>query len=411
MSGPADRVFFTAMTDVHRIIERITPELVALRREIHAHPELAFEEFETSRRVEAVLRRLRGLHVQTGLAKTGVVATLNPDKPGPCIALRAELDALPIDEMTGAAHTSKIPGKMHACGHDGHMACLVGAAMVLSEIADELPGKVKFIFQPAEESGGGGEKLCVAGVLDAPRVDAIFALHGWPYLDLGCVGVCHGPAMAATNPWHVTIHGQGAHAAYPHRGVDPILVAAHVVTAVQSIASRHVDPLDAVVVTVATIRAGTAGNIIPATAELGGTIRTLDAAVRQSAVERFKSLVEQTAAAFGARASVEVQWGYPALVNDEVACALVSEVASEVVGTSRVADRMRPSMGGEDFAYYAERVPAAFWRLGVRRGDPEGQPTLHQANYDFADEAIPLGVRMHCEIARRFLKQDGRLRS
>lgn len=399
------------MTDVHRIIERITPELVALRREIHAHPELAFEEFETARRVETTLRSLRGLHIQTGLAKTGVVATLNADKPGPCVALRAELDALPIHEATGAPYSSKTPGKMHACGHDGHTACLVGSAIVLSEIADQLPGKVKFIFQPAEESGGGGEKLCEAGVLESPRVDAIFGLHGWPYMDLGSVGLCPGPAMAATNPWRVTIHGKGAHAAYPHRGVDPIVVAAHVVTAVQSIASRNIDPLDAAVVTVATIHAGTAGNVIPETVELSGTIRTLDAAVRQNAVGRFESLVEQTAAAFGARASVEVQWGYPVLVNDEAASAFVSEVAREVVGTSRVDDRQRPSMGGEDFAYYAERVPAAFWRLGVRRGDPAHQPTLHQPNYDFADEAIPLGVRMHCEIARRFLRQNGRLRS
>ncbi|HWL92936.1 MAG TPA: M20 family metallopeptidase [Phycisphaerae bacterium] len=390
-------------SDIAAEIARITPALAALRHEIHAHPELAFEEIETAKRILDRLTPLKNLRIQTGLAKTGIVATLNADKPGRCVALRAEMDALPIEEKTGAAYASNISGKMHACGHDGHSTCLVGAAIVLSQMADKLPGKVKFIFQPAEESGGGGGILCEQGVLGDPDVDAAFALHGWPYMDLGEVGICPGPAMAATNPWKIVIRGKGAHAAYPHRGVDPIVVAAHVVTALQTIASRNIDPLDAVVVTVATINAGTAGNIIPESAELTGTIRTLDADVRQRVVERFCGLVEQTAAAFGATARVDLRWGYPVVVNDGKMSALVADVAREIVGPEKVQENLRPSMGGEDFAYYAERVPAAFWRLGVRRGDPAVQPTLHQPTYDFPDEAIPLAVRMHCEIAMRFL--------
>lgn len=392
------------MSRFQHSIESIRPELIALRHEIHAHPELAFEEHETARRITQRLERAGNLKIQTGLAKTGVVATLNGDKPGPCVALRAELDALPITEETGAPYASKIAGKMHACGHDGHATCLVGAAMVLSSLASELPGRVKFIFQPAEESGGGGGILCEEGVLENPTVDAAFALHGWPYMDLGEIGIAPGPAMASTNPWKITIHGRGAHAAYPHRSVDPIVVAAHLVTALQTIASRNTDPLDAVVVTVATIKSGTAGNIIPDTAELSGTIRTLDAGVRSRVIERFTTLAEQTAAAFGAKARVDLGWGYPVLVNDAGAVAHVADVARRVVGAEKVADQLRPSMGGEDFAYYAERVPVAFWRLGVRRGDPAKQATLHQPTYDFPDEAIALGVRMHCEIAQSFLE-------
>ncbi len=240
-------------------------------------------------------------------------------------------------------------------------------------------------------------------MLDDPPVNAAFAMHGWPYMDMGHVGVCPGPAMAATNPWKITIRGCGAHAAYPHRGVDPIVAAAHVVTALQTIASRGVDPLDAVVVTVATINAGTAGNVIPDTAELMGTIRTLDSGVRSRVVERFCAIVEQTAAAFGAKAHVDLGWGYPVLVNDPAASAFVASVARAVVGDDKVDDTVRPSMGGEDFAYYAQRVPAVLWRLGVRQGDPAKQATLHQPTYDFPDAAIAPAVRMHCEIATHFL--------
>ncbi len=391
------------MNPIARLVEDATPPAVALRHELHAHPELGFQEHDTARRIHDRLLQIPNLRVQTGVAGTGIVALLNADRDGPCVALRAELDALPITEETNAAYASKSLGRMHACGHDGHMACLVGAAMVLSKIADTLPGRVKFVFQPAEEGGGGAKVMIDAGALNDPMVDAAFALHGWPDLDLGTIAVSAGPVMASADFFTITIRGRGTHAAYPHRGVDPIVVASHVVVALQTIASRTVDPLKSVVVTVGTLHAGTANNIIPETAIMEGTIRTLDPAVRTSVLARFQTLVAQTAAAHGATAEIEMGNGYTVLLNDPRAAALVRSAATTVDRADRCVES-GPSMGGEDFAFIAERVPAAFWRLGVRQGDPASQPTLHQSTYNFPDAAIPLGIRMHCEIARRFLQ-------
>jgi amidohydrolase len=276
---------------------------------------------------------------------------------------------------------------MHACGHDGHTSCLVGAAKVLSKLADSLPGKVKFIFQPAEEGGGGGDVMCREGVLDNPKVDAIFALHGWPLLEMGTVGVKGGPALAA----------------YPHTGIDPIVVASHIVAALQSVASRFTDPLDSAVVTVAKFIAGTTYNIIPASAQLSGTIRTLRPETRVKTVALVEQIIRNTAAAFGARADIQIREGYPGVVNDVNAAGLVADVARETFGEARVRTDILPSMGGEDFAYYQQHVPGAFWRLGVARGDVTKQPQLHQSTYNFPDEAMPDAIRMHCEIARRYL--------
>lgn len=391
------------MDRVQELIQEVVPSITALRHEIHANPEMGFEEHETARRVVSQLEPLGNLKIQTGVAKTGVVATLNRDKRGKCVALRAELDCLPIQEQSDLPYKSNTPGKMHACGHDGHTSCLVGAARVLSRLADELPGKVKFVFQPAEEGGAGAREMYNAGVLENPKVDAIFALHGWPGLELGTIGVRGGPTLAATNPWRMTVHGVGAHAAYPHKGIDPILAASHIVVALQSIASRFVDPLESVVVTVAEFHAGTADNIIPPKVELVGTLRTLSPRVREKAIALIRQIATTTASAFGARADVTITDGYPALINNHEAAAFVESVARDVMGDGALAEEVTPSMGGEDFAYYAERIPAVFWRLGVRTGDSSAQPGLHHPTYNFPDAAIQYGIRMHCEIARRFL--------
>lgn len=392
------------MKDIQGIVESVLSEVVGLRHEIHAHPELAYQEHETSRRVVERLSKIPGLKIQTGLAGgTGIVATLNGGKSGKCVALRAELDALPVHEETGRAYASKTPGKMHACGHDGHTSALVGAAMVLSKMADELPGAVKFIWQPAEESGGGGEKMCKEGVLDSPKVDAIFACHGWPSLPVGHVGVRSGAVLASTNPWTLTVHGKGTHAAYPHKGIDPIVVACQIVNAWQTIVSRGTSPTDSCVVTVGKFHAGTAENIIPPAAVLGGTIRTLNPETRKWAVGEVRRIAEKTAEALGARAEIEIREGYPVMVNDARAAEFVAGVARDVVGTGNVETNEPPSLGGEDFAYYAQRVPAAFWRLGVREKGVDEMPALHHPKYDFNDAALPIGVRMHCEIVRRYL--------
>lgn len=389
--------------DIRALIDDVVPQITTLRHELHAHPELAYEEVETSRRVREALERIPRLAIRTGLAGTGIVATLNADKPGRCVALRADMDALPITEETGLFYASKHAGRMHACGHDGHTACLVGAAIVLARIADELPGRVKFIFQPAEESGGGGERMCREGALDDPKVDAVFALHGWPTLPIGRVGVRRGPVLAATNPWKLTVHGRGTHAAYPHRGIDPIVVACQIVGAWQTIVSRRTSPTDSVVVTVGQFHAGTADNIIPPAATLSGTIRSLTPETRAAAVAQVREIAEHVAQAHGARAEIEIREGYPALINDDRAAEHVEQTARAVLGPEQLECSEPPSLGGEDFAYYAQRVPAAFWRLGVRDPASPEMPGLHHPKYDFADRALPIGIRMHCEIARRFL--------
>ncbi|MCB9851454.1 MAG: amidohydrolase [Phycisphaerales bacterium] len=390
--------------DIEAAIHRAVPVATRLRHEIHAHPELGYEEVETARRVHACLSSLPNIEIQTGIAKTGIVALLNSDRAGPTVALRAELDALPVQELSDLPHKSTIPNRMHACGHDGHTACLVGAAIALSELAAEIPGCVKFIWQPAEEGLAGGALMIDAGILDHPKVDAAFAMHGWPYMPLGKIGVRAGATMASADFFDMTIRGVGAHAAYPHRSVDPIYVGAQIVNAVQSIASRGVDPLDAVVVSVTQFQAGTANNIIPATARLTGTIRTLREPVRASALGRFEAIARQTAAAHGASVDLEMGRGYPVLINDASCAGFVNDVTRDVFGEAAVQGDMPACMGGEDFAFFAQRVPAAFWRLGVATQPPESQPTLHQATYDFPDAAIPTAIRMHCEIAVRFLR-------
>ena len=388
------------MRDIAPIIDGVVDEITSLRHEIHENPELKYEESGTAERVLKHIRPIEGIEIRTGVAETGVVATLGGERDGPCVALRADMDALPMEETTDVAYRSKVPGKMHACGHDGHTSCLVGAVKVLSEIRDDLEGPVKFIFQPAEEGGAGGKRMCEEGVLDDPKVDAIFGFHGWPDFPQGQVGVHPGAFLASSDTFDITIGGTGAHAAFPHFGVDPIVVASHVVTAIQSVVSRNTDPLQSAVVTVADIKAGTAYNIIPQTATLKGTIRALDEMVRQTTHERVRQIAEKTAEAFGARADVTNRFGYPVTFNHQNACDYAQGV---VDGIEDLAGQdMLPVMGGEDFSFYSERIPAMFLALGVRPLDRDTYPNLHQSDYDFADGAIPHGIRLHTEIARQF---------
>jgi len=390
------------MTDIATEIERLHPSLTELRHLLHAHPELGYQERETAHRLVERLEKLPGMSIRTGVAETGIVATLGAEKTGPCIALRADMDALPIQEETGVEYTSRNAGRMHACGHDGHMACLVGAAMVLAQHADRLAGPVKFIFQPAEEGGAGGKRMYQEKALQEPRVDAIFALHGWPTLEIGTVAVRPGPIMAHVTDFEITVHGTGTHAAMPDRGVDTILVASQIVVALQSIVARNTEPTEPAVVTVGAFNAGTATNIIPPAAHLRGTIRALTNKTKVTVKAHLKHIAEQTAAAFGARADVRLIPLYPGLSNDAKAAEFVSEIARDVVGEHAVIADEPPTLGGEDFAFYARSIPAAFWWLGVRPRGAETCAGLHQPTFDFNDEAIPLGVRMHCEAALRF---------
>ena len=393
------------MQGVSPIIDRVLNDIVALRHEIHANPELAYEESGTAERVLKHIQPIDGLDIRTGMAETGIVATLGAEKKGLCVALRADMDALPIEETNDVPYKSKIPGKMHACGHDGHTSCLVGAVKVLSEIRDELEGPVKFIFQPAEEGGAGGKRMCEEDALLNPDVDAIFGFHGWPALPQGQIGVRAGAFLASSDKFDITIEGTGAHAAFPHLGIDPIVIASHVITAIQSIVSRNTDPLQSAVVTVAEVKAGTTYNIIPQTATLKGTIRALDESVRQMAHQRVRLVAEKTAEAFGARADVSTEFGYPITFNHQNACDYAEKIVAGIEGLN--AEEMMPVMGGEDFSFYSERIPAMFLALGVRPSGRDSYPNLHQSDYDFDDGAVPHGIRLHVEIARQFAKNWG----
>ncbi|MFG0256302.1 MAG: M20 family metallopeptidase [Phycisphaerales bacterium JB043] len=389
--------------DLGSMVDEVVGDVVAIRHDLHAHPELMYQERRTSGRVCEVLDRL-GIECRSGLAGgTGVLAHL-PATTGSevCVGLRADMDALPIFEQTGLAYASTHEGVMHACGHDGHTAMLLGAAMVLARL-EERPFGVTFVFQPAEEGGAGGERMCEDGCLDGSvlggSVRWMYGLHGWPVMALGEVGTRAGALLASTDDFEVVVRGVQAHAAMPHVGVDPIVASSAIVTGLQTIGSRSVDPLDSVVCTVGRFHAGSANNVIPSEARLTGTVRTLRETTRALAEERFRALVERIASAHGCEASVDWKVGYPVTSNDARLVDHWRALAVERVGEARVVDVPQPFMGGEDFAFYGERVPSCFFLLGLC---PEGETDpalLHTPGFDFNDEAIPLGVEMFVRLA------------
>jgi amidohydrolase len=392
------------MNRIDSIVSRILPEIVELRHTLHAHPELGLQEHWTSSTVSQRLAGLPGLAVQTGVGgTTGIKAVLGGDRVGPAVLLRADMDALPIQEAGDLPYKSQINGNMHACGHDGHTACLVGTATVLAQIADELPGPVVFLFQPAEESGGGGKLLIDAGVLDSPKVGAAFALHGWPMIKVGRIGLCRGRAMAATGGFRIAVKAKGGHGAAPHETADPIVISARVIDALQQISSRMISPLQPVVVTVGTIHGGTAVNIIPSRVEMSGTARALSDEVMSQVLRHIEQIVAHTAAAFGAEAEVSVFEAYPGVYNDPAACDFVARVARESLGPEAVVEH-GPTMDGEDFAYYLQKVPGAMIRLGM---DAPGRPAamLHQPQYDFNDDALAVGIKVLANLAVRWLQE------
>ncbi|MEM0983029.1 MAG: amidohydrolase [Planctomycetota bacterium] len=394
----------TTTTDIRALIRAELDELVAIRRDLHAHPELAFEEIRTSGVVQRELEAL-GAGVRTHYAKgTGVVGFL-PGDAERSVALRADMDALPIVEQTGIEHASTLDGVMHACGHDGHTTILLGAARVLSKI-ENRPNPVTFVFQPAEEGGGGGELMAQEGALagedgggiGAPA-RAIYGLHGWPELDLGKVGTRAGPLLASTDDFVVTIRGVQAHAAWPHAGRDPIVCAAQVINALQTVVSRSSNPADAVVLTVGAIHGGTADNIIPESVSFIGTIRTLDDTNRAMAERRFKEIVDGVTRSMGCRAEIDWKPGYPVTRNEAGATETFFKIADRAFGAERVERVPEAFMGGEDFSYYGEHVPACFFILGLKPPGVREMPQLHQPDFDFNDDAIAVGVEAMVRVA------------
>ncbi|MGD0138147.1 MAG: M20 family metallopeptidase [Tepidisphaeraceae bacterium] len=376
-----------------------------LRHRLHRIPELAFQEFKTAEIIRAELDRLAIAHVDGVTDAPTATLSLIGDPAKPCVALRADIDALPILEQTGLAYCSTHPGRMHACGHDGHTAALLATAGILHELQDELRVCVKLIFQPAEEEGGGADRLVRAGALDGrigPPVRAIFGLHGWPGLPVGCVASKPGPVMAAVDIFKATIIGKGCHGAFPHLGVDPIVPACESVVNLQQIVSRDLDPTEPAVVTVGIIHAGAATNVIPDQAIFEGTARTLSDATR--AAVKAAVFRRITAVASAARCTATIDWleGYPATINDPAMTDYVAKIARQALGPDRYFPAGRPSMGGEDFAYYLQKVPGCFFLVGVEPPGSGGYPSLHNDHYDFTDAALPVAMRMYVELIRNF---------
>ena len=390
------------MKDIDPLVKAVLPDIVTLRHDLHQHPELGYEEYRTARRVLEHLSTNPDLDLRTGVGETGIVATLGAEKSGPCVALRADMDALPIEETSDLPYKSQIPGKMHACGHDGHTSCLVGAAKVLAQCTNDLEGPVKFIFQPAEEVGAGGRRLCEEGALENPKPEAIFGLHGAPGLPQGQIGTCHGAFLASADTFEIDIEGQGTHAAFPHTGIDPVLIASQIVVALQTIVSRNIDPLSPAVVTVGQIIAGTATNVIPSTAQLRGTVRALDEDMRAHVLERVVHIATHVAESMNGSAEVHIENGYPILNNNPRAKQTLETIITES-NTAKIVD-LSPIMGAEDFAFYAEQIPAMFCMLGLLPQGHRSAPGLHQSDFDFADGALPYGIKMHVEIARNFAR-------
>jgi len=377
----------------------IQGEIASIRRDIHAHPELAFEETRTSDIVAAKLREW-GLEVTRGLGKTGVIGTLRKGNSVKSIGLRADMDALPMDEINDFEHRSQNTGRMHACGHDGHTAMLLGAAKLLSETQD-FEGAVHFIFQPAEEGGGGAKVMIEDGLFEKFPCDAVFAIHNRPGVPLGHIVTRGGPMLASADRWDIRIIGKGGHAAHPHFTLDPMVVGANIVLMLQTIVSRNVDPIDSSVVTVGFFKAGSAYNVIPGDVHIGGTTRTTTPANRAMVKRRIDEICEGAAKMHGVKIEVEHKPGYPPTVNDVNRARFAIEVAAGVCGEHAVKDTIRPSMGSEDFSYMLEKVPGAMVMLG-NGGGPEAV-SLHNSRYDFNDMAIPFGVSFFVRTVERFL--------
>ncbi|TMQ70775.1 MAG: amidohydrolase [Candidatus Eisenbacteria bacterium] len=377
-------------------------ELIEVRRDLHAHPETAFDEVRTSGFVAARLRAMK-LEARTGIGKTGVLAMVKGGRPGKTVLLRADMDALPIQEENDVPYRSQTAGAMHACGHDCHTSILLGVAQKLIQESSSWPGQVKLCFQPAEEQGGGADAMIQDGALENPAPDAAFGLHVWQDLDLGKVGVTSGPFMAAVDEFTVTISGKGAHAAQPHLGVDPVLCAAHMVTALQAIASREVDPFREVVVSVTQFHAGTAFNIIPPAATLNGTVRVFDPATWEQLPGRFERVVRGAAAAFDCRVDLKYTRHNRPTVNDPRMATLARAVAAEVVGEENVVDDLR-TMGGEDFSAFLARVPGCFIAIGSRNESKGLTFGHHHPRFDVDERCLGIGAEILLRTARRFLE-------
>ncbi len=384
------------MPVINRIAE-FEPEMRAWRRHLHAHPELSLDLPETAAFVAARLREIGVDEIHTGIAQTGIVALIRGAQVGPVIGLRADMDALPIEEETGAPYASTRPGLMHACGHDGHTAILLGAARYLAETRN-FAGSVALIFQPAEETVGGGRIMCEEGMMDRFGISRVFALHNAPEIPFGRIHLRPGAFTAATDEFRITIRGKGGHAAYPHTAIDPVPAMLQAGQALQAIPARRVDPMVPVVVSLTVLSAGEANNVIPAKGLLAGTVRTYDEALRRRIADDVRRIAEASAAAHGCTAEVAYEFGYPPSVNDADEAAFAARVAAQVVGAERVDAECPASMGGEDFSYMLRERPGAMVLLGTGPG-----AFCHHPAFDYNDDASPIGASWFARLVETAL--------
>lgn len=366
-------------------------EIVAWRREFHRHPECGFHEVWTAARVAEILMGIPELEVTTGVAETGVVALLEGGHPGPCLLVRADMDGLPIHELNRHEYRSENDGVMHACGHDAHMAMQLGAIKYLAARRADLHGTVKFVFQPAEEGPGGAKPMIDAGVMENPRVDAAIGYHIWNSLPVGKVGMVDGPTMAHTDTFEIMIQGKGGHGAAPHTSVDSVVVAAHIITAMQSIVARSIDPLERAVVTVGKMSAGDRHNIIAHTARLSGTARSFSPEIAQLIPERVAAIAEHTCQAFGAKCHLEYKNVYPATVNDATMVRRVWDSAVKAIGPDNVVVA-RPSMGGEDMSFFLQAVPGCYFFIGSANPAKGVDVPHHHPEFQIDEDALAIGT-------------------
>ena len=370
-------------------IKLLHDEMTEWRRDIHQHPELKFEENRTSDLVAAKLEEF-GIEIHRGLAKTGVVGTIR-NGDGPSIGLRADMDALPLEEKNTFKHASSNPGKMHACGHDGHTAMLLGAAKHLAA-SKNFKGTVNLIFQPAEEGGGGGELMIKEGLFEMFPVDSVYGLHNWPGMPAGTFGVGSGPFMAAADMFDLTINGRGGHAALPDQCIDPIVVASQVVSALQTITSRNTHPVDSVVISVTQIHGGDAYNVIPDSVRMHGTVRTFQTETRDKIPSSMLRVAEGVCAAYGATCELNYMSGYPATINSVPETEISAKAVVDLLGEDKIIRNPTPCMGAEDFSYMLEARPGCYVWLGIGPGKGEAGCMLHSSRYDFNDDVLPTGA-------------------
>jgi amidohydrolase len=388
---------------IKNISNQIFPSLVMLRRELHQYPELAFQEYKTSQRIATELKKL-GIDFKKGVAKTGVVGVLNRGKKGKTVALRADMDALPVFEQTNFPYKSKNKRVMHACGHDVHIVCVIGTAKILTRLKEELPGKVKFIFQPSEEVHPGGAKPMIeAGVLKNPDVSGMFGLHCDSAIPVGKIGVREGPTMAQAEDFDITIIGKGGHGARPHDGVDTIVVASQVIQALQTIVSRKINPLEPVVISIGTIEGGSARNIICDRVILKGTARTLNKEIAKKIPGLLKEIVSGITKSAGASFELNYYGGYPILINHPQATDLARRSIAQLFGKEAIFEIEKPVMGGEDFAYYLQKAPGSFLRLGIRNPKKDAIYPWHHPKFTVDEDAIKIGSAVLAGIAFDFL--------